>query len=135
MYVRLVSLRSQHLPWLSREFSPPRRNIAEGSLARGETIGYISPPRPDSALPPLPPLFLPHGSGTTPAFRFLLSRNIARINRRAAKWRRERCGRRRGLSAPITSCLPSLNDTIKTATTGRKRKEAANERARAISDD
>lgn len=37
---------------------------------------------------------------TTPA-------NIIRINLRATKWRKERCGRRRELSAPITSiCLP-----------------------------
>lgn len=88
---------------------------------RGETnplppapLNYISPSRPTPLCCLAARSFFPL-SGYHPCFPLSTLANITRINRRAAKWRGERCGRRRGLSAPITGCLSSPNDSIKTA--------------------
>lgn len=108
-------------PAVPREL-PPSEKYSRESSSREE--------RRTPFLPPLSTIFLrlvrlrsvasPRAlsspcPGYHPCFPLSTLANITRINRRAAKWRGERCGRRRGLSAPITGCLSSPNDSIKTA--------------------
>jgi len=79
-----------------------------GSFSRGDDpLGYISPSRP-TPLRSFFALFV----GFHPCFPLSTLANIVRINRRTAKWRRERCRlTTRAFSANYqSSCLPKWLD-------------------------
>lgn len=89
-----ASSRSVRSTCRALEFSPEERIVA--SREADPRLYFSASPGPA----PLSPS--PFFESSTP-FRFSALASIVRINLRAAKWGKERCGRRRGLSAPITS--------------------------------